>query len=558
MPSRRRSQPPSEHTAGEERLLALKYRLRPAFARLQLLALLLALVLALPLPFASTDVSAEGGSRVYDDGAVLVSRDPVSAIPIELTIEFFTDPPPAVWPRESIPVEICSQQSNRPFAYTADDFRDVVASATSMWTGVGVGVGFQYIGDCTQDDRWQFDNGLTEVGFDDFRDVVKGQSAGVATGTWTTLFGTKEFVEFDVVLDERLNVPLQCFESIVAHELGHVLGLGHSDDERDLMFASFDPNDLDTCPTEARPIEVDALRVLYGNNLAPVFEEPPTLIADAGAEVVLTVDASDAEDDALRFEWEQLDGDPVEFVGEGDTLRFTAPDAPGAELRFQVTAIDPIGHATSVEVLIGIDSTPEAPSGMPTLVSIDVTADGADAGFTWALPEATSFELCTGGPAPGCERSTAGTLAIDWETVVATAGSPTARRVFTSGARETSAAACNAAGCGPAMDGPLAGGLRWIPWDVDFDYFGMAMDASNFRMTIGGVTNLSDQPRSFTLYSGTDTSPRARVIKRCGVLEAGEACLGLLLPTSGGHGTLVTVVSTAIGTPTTEHRITVR
>lgn len=545
--------------AGKESELALKDNLGTAARREQLVALVIALLLAVSLVLDAASAAAEGGAKPYDEGAVLLSRDPVSTLPVALALEFFTDPPPAVWPRESIPVAICSQQHNRPSAVTAEEFRDAVAAATAMWTAVGVGVGFDYGGDCTHDDRWRPDNGITEIGFDDFRDVVKGQSAAVATGTWTTLFGTKEFVEFDVVLDERIDVPQRCFQSIVAHELGHVIGLGHSDDERDLMFASFDPSDPDTCPIQARDVEVDALRVLYGDNLPPALEEPPPLIADAGAEVVLTVQASDAEDDPLSFEWEQIDGDPVDFSSQGDTLRFTAPDTPGAELRFRVTALDPIGHAASVDVLVGIDATPTPPAGAPMLVAIDASRTGEQAEFTWTLPgDATSVEVCTSGFTVDCDRSTAGVQQIDWESVISTAGSPTARRIFTSGARETSAAACNAAGCGSATRGPLAGGLRWTPWDVDFDYLGMAMDSTTVRITIAGVVNLSDEPRVFTLYSGTEVQPRARVIRRCGALEAGATCLGVLLPTDRGHGELVTVVSTASGTPTTEHRITIR
>jgi hypothetical protein len=538
--------------------LSLQLHLRHLISRNQLFPLMTALMLAVPLILGTTSASAEDGEQPYDQGAILRSGDRVSTLPIALSIEFFTDLPPAVWPPEAIPVEICSQQANRPFSFSADDFRDAVTSATAMWTSVGAGVGFDYGGDCTEDDRWRPDNGITEIGFDDSRDVVVGQSAAVASGTWTTLFGTKEFIEFDVVIDQRLDVPQQCLESIVAHELGHVLGLGHSDDARDLMFASFDPRDLDTCPTEARAIEVDALRVLYGVNVPPVLVEPPALIAAAGASVALTVEARDADDDALRFDWVQLDGDPVEFTGDGDTLRFTAPDAPGAELRFRVTATDPIGHSVSVEVLVGIDDAPARPSELPELVEIGVTASGEDAGFVWTADDATSIELCSGGSLPSCRRSTDGTLAIDWETVIASAGSSTARRVFTGGARETSAAACNAAGCGPAMAGPLAGGLRWLPWAVDFDYFGMAMDVSTVRITIAGVVNLSEEPRAFTLYSGTEINPRSRVIRRCGVLEGGATCLGILSPTDRGHDEIVTVVSTASGTPTTEHRITIR
>lgn len=519
----------------------------------------MALLLAFPLLLGPTAATAGGGVRPYDDGPVLRSFDAVGDLPIELALEFFTGPPPASWAPESIPVEICSQQANRPFAVTAQEFRDVLTSATAMWTASGLAVGFSYVGDCEHANRWQFENGITEIGFDDFRDVVKGQSAAVATGTWTTIFGGKEFIEFDIVLDRRLNLPLQCFESVIAHELGHVLGLGHSDDARDLMFPSFNPNDLGTCPTEARAAELDALRTLYGDNFAPTIEEPAAIVIGAGDEATISVVAVDAEDDPLTFVWEQTDGETVAFEANGPTLTLSAPDTPGAELRFRVTVSDPFGHATSVEVLIGIDATPAPPSTGPTLAGIGVSIGGDDAAFEWALPPgATSFELCSQGTVELCSRTTSASQAISWETVISQAGSSSAYRVFSGGARLTSAAACNGAGCGPSVEGPLAGGLRWLPWDIDFDYFGMAMDLPGVSITIAGAVNLSATPRQFTLYSGTELNPQQRVLRRCGELGPGESCLGVLLPGDRGHGDIVTVVSSAAGTPTTEHRVTIR
>ncbi len=522
-----------------------------------LVALLAALALAMLL--GASQATAEGGERPYDDGSALHSLDPVGDLPIALAIEFFTDLPPAVWPSEAIPVAICTQQHNRPSAVTAEQFGDAVSSVTSMWTAQAVGVGFDYTGDCADGNRWRMDNGVTEIGFDDFRDVVKGQSAAIATGTWTSIFGPKEFVEFDIVLDQRLNILPQCFESIIAHELGHVLGLGHSDDAGDLMYPSFDPGDPGTCPTEAREVEVDALRGLYGINLPPEVEEPPTVLAAPGEAIDATVVAEDPEGDALTFSWEQLDGEPVEFESDGATLSFNAPDDPGGELRFRVTVADPIGHTTVVDVLIGIDATPTPPTLAPMLADIGIAADGRDAAFEWMLPSgANSFELCSDGAVEVCRRTSSGSQVISWESVITTAGSATARRIFTNGARETSATACNAAGCGPASTGPLAGGIRWVPWDIDFDYFGMAMDMSGISITIAGAVNLSDEPRAFTLYAGSEANPRERVLRRCGTLESGESCLGVLAPGAQGHGTVVTIVSFANGTPTTEHRITIR
>jgi hypothetical protein len=502
--------------------------------------------------------SAEGGERPYDDGGVLRSLNSVHELPIPLAVDFFTDRPPASWSSQSIPVAICTQQSNRPASVTAEEFRDAVAAATSMWTASGLAIGYDYTGDCESGPRWEFNNGITEIGFDDFRNAVHAQSAAVATGTWTSLFGTKEFIEFDVVLDHRLDIPLQCFESVIAHEFGHVLGLGHSDDVRDLMFPSFNPANVDTCPTTTQPSEVEALQVLYDENAPPIVEEPGAIVLEAGVSFTVEIVAEDPEGDQLSFQWEQLAGEPVPFEVDGPLLLLDLPDDVGAELRFLVTVFDSFRHATSVEVLIGIDDNPTPPEQSPSLVSLRAAADGRDAVLRWTKPDgATSLEVCSG-DRPDCSQTAGSEQAISWESIVTQAGSPAARRIFSGGARTTSAAACNAAGCGPATAGPMAGGMRWVPWDIDFDYIGMAMDLPGIRLTIGGVVNLSETPRDFSIYTGTPTNPLDRAVRRCGTLDPGESCLAVLGPNDRGHGSIVTIVSSAFGTPTTEHRVEVR
>ena len=147
---------------------------------------------------------------------------------------------------------------------------------------------------------------------------------------------------------------------------------------------------------------------------------------------------------------------------------------------------------------------------------------------------------------------------MSWDTVLDSGGSVNTRRVFTEPVRDTSLAACNVMGCTAAGFGPLAGGLRWEPWAIDFDYLAFAFDVRSTRWTVVAVVNLSDEPRNFVFRSGPLEAPSRLLLHGCGSVQAGGVCIGWLSPHQAPHDPVVTIVSSADGTPTTEHRITVR
>lgn len=289
-----------------------------------------------------------GEWRPYDGGLTLGSPGHPNAYPIELAIDYFSaDSNPVRWADSFAPVEICTHQHNRPSWISAESFRATVHVSAQMWSDAGAAMGYQYIGDCAEGERWEANNGLNEIGFDDERNVVQDPAAATIFGTWQTLPGGSEFLEVDIVISADLVVPEQCFHSIVAHELGHGLGFGHGDDPAELMYPSLNPSDLASCPVEASAAEQSWLADLYGVNHIPTIEiAAPTMIT-ADRPAILSVNASDPDGGSLAYEWSQVTGSAVEFSAEGASMTLVAPSEPGAELGFRVDVFDRYRARTS-------------------------------------------------------------------------------------------------------------------------------------------------------------------------------------------------------------------
>ncbi len=284
-------------------------------------------------------------SRVADDGA----------LPFELAIDYFTSgSPPVRWSASTALVPICTHHANRPSWITAEMFRAAVEAGVQAWSDAEAAVGYEYRGDCASGSTWTAGNRINEIGWDDGRNAVRPPAAAVTEGTWSVSPGQRHFLEADIVIARSLEVPEACFRSMIAHELGHGLGLGHSDTRGDLMFPSFDSANLATCPAGPSAAEITFLTDIYGVNRRPVIVPPTPVNVSSGTTAQLSVTATDPENDLLTYTWTQVSGPTVSLVGSGSTVTFLAPGESGS-LEFEVAVRDRFLHRATATVLVNVE-----------------------------------------------------------------------------------------------------------------------------------------------------------------------------------------------------------
>ena len=273
--------------------------------------------------------------------------------------------PNAKWTVANRPVTFCSVQANRAEWLTPETFATAIREAAANWNQVEAAMGIQYLGDCASGGRVAGSR-RNEIAFDDERNVVVGSEAGVtlSSTSWSPPANptVRNIDEADIVLADAFPTLQACLITVLTHELGHAIGLGHSADRADVMYPTFTPRIPGSCKTQPSSAEVAAIQELYGVDRAPIVRlTGPDMIIQPGAAAVLRVEASDPEGSVLRYEWTQLTGPPVVLRPDGPTASFDAPSTAGA-LSFGVTVTDRYLHPASATVSVAVgNATPATP-----------------------------------------------------------------------------------------------------------------------------------------------------------------------------------------------------
>jgi hypothetical protein len=291
--------------------------------------------------------------------------------PHELTIDWVSDctpdrpdrvppqcgAPPALWNAQPRLVAVCTLQGQRATWWTAEQFRAAVQAAADDWNVIEAGIGLHFVGDCA--DQTPFERGLNDgrnvIAFDDARNVVTTSVSPTALAVTFSLMtlqgGVRSIRDADIVLGTG-DLVRQCPAVVLRHELGHVLGFGHSDQATDLLAAA-PPAPVQICTRQPTASEQALLQQMYGVNRRPTasISAPPP--ASPGAPVALNAVAADPEGGVLTYEWAQVRGTPVQLMASGPVASFLMPVLPAGDLEFRLTVRDTLLKPAVASIVVG-------------------------------------------------------------------------------------------------------------------------------------------------------------------------------------------------------------
>jgi len=226
-------------------------------------------------------------------------------------------------------------------------------------------------------------NGLNEIMFDDPLQEIDGtytaSAGGVIgrggfnnvkpSGTWTsgspvqTYATTGDIVEGNLVIQDGVNFSAGLLTAVIAHELGHTLGFGHSTDPTALMYASLRSGSTGALSSDDQA----GARWLYpsansgGGGATPPPPPPATTLPAAPSGLVATpgtgnriglmwqVNAANA---SLQYVYVASGSGPFSRVGSVSAAANAATlgDVPAGTYRMYVTASNAAGESAASNI----------------------------------------------------------------------------------------------------------------------------------------------------------------------------------------------------------------
>ena len=139
------------------------------------------------------------------------------------------------WADSAMPVAFCSHADLLPAHYTAPaGFHDVTERAMAVWNATAANIRLVHSGDCG-DIEFGIGNGVNEIRWE--QEVIAPWDGSALAGRSESRWGVRYRTEADVRLSLTGSGKRDaCTLELLVHELGHAIGLGHSEDANDIMF----------------------------------------------------------------------------------------------------------------------------------------------------------------------------------------------------------------------------------------------------------------------------------------------------------------------------------
>lgn len=177
--------------------------------------------------------------------------------------------------------------SGQPASLTTEQVLALLQAAMANWN-LGCGLRFEYQGITSAGVINQ--DGVTAIGWGD----AKGYSG--YTNIWWN--GSQQITEGDVVLNAAKLSTGSTLQAIVTHELGHLLGLTHSDQPRSIMFSN--PYHTTAYQTLPKGDDYAACALLYGGKGVAAYSDLGTLALQANPAYTVNLYVGSSQPGAAR------------------------------------------------------------------------------------------------------------------------------------------------------------------------------------------------------------------------------------------------------------------